>query len=86
MPLISLINFKMHISLFFVAFWAIIRTGHCGGPFFMAVNDTEHIIGNDIWNITIGYTYGTKLYYKNHDCVGNAVGHYVSYSTKLPDI
>jgi rhamnogalacturonan endolyase len=51
------------------------------GPFLLKVNDTEHIIGNDLWNITIGQTYGTKLYYKDHDCVGEAVGHYASYST-----
>ncbi len=50
------------------------------GPFFLQLNDTEHVIGNDIWNITIGPTFGTKLYYKGKDIVGNAVGHYSSYS------
>jgi hypothetical protein len=53
-------------------------------PFYLKINDTQHVIGNAIWNITIGYTYGTKLFYKNKDIVGNAVGHYVSYSTHYP--
>lgn len=47
---------------------------------FLQGNNGSWVIGNDIWNITIGQTYGTKLYYKDHDLVGNAVGHYVSYS------
>ena len=50
------------------------------GPFFLSLNSTQHVIGNDLWNITIGFQYGIKLYYKNHDLVGPAVGHYVSYS------
>lgn len=49
--------------------------------FFQTVNSITHIIGNDLWNITISEVFGTKLYYKNHDLVGDAVGHYVSYST-----
>ncbi|KAH6664282.1 polysaccharide lyase family 4, domain III-domain-containing protein [Halenospora varia] len=55
-------------------------------PFFTTVSDTEHIIGNSIWNITIGFTYGTKLYYKNKDIVGDAVGHYVSYQGALANL
>jgi hypothetical protein len=51
------------------------------GPFLKTVSEFEHIIGNDHWNITIGRQYGTKLYYKDHDLVGDAWGHYVSYST-----
>lgn len=50
------------------------------GPFLETVGPQEHIIGNDIWNVTIGDIYGTKLFYKNRDIVGNAVGHYASYS------
>jgi hypothetical protein len=50
------------------------------GPFLQTLGPQEHIIGNDIWNVTIGPIYGTKLFYKNKDLVGNAVGHYVSYS------
>jgi hypothetical protein len=34
--------------------------------------------------VTIGDIYGTKLFYKNRDIVGNAVGHYASYSLSHP--
>lgn len=53
---------------------------HAKGPFLQKVDDTTHIIGNDLWNVTIGRQYGVKLYYKGKDLVGDAVGHYVSYS------
>jgi rhamnogalacturonan endolyase len=53
---------------------------HAKGPFLQKVDDTTHIIGNDLWNVTIGQQYGVKLYYKGKDLVGDAVGHYVSYS------
>lgn len=55
-----------------------------GGPFLKTVSESEHIIGNDLWNITIGRQYGTKLYYKDHDLVGETTGHYVSYSMHRP--
>ena len=54
------------------------------GPFLTAVGNQTWIIGNDVWNVTQGPKYGVKLYYKGHDCVGDAVGHYVSYSTSVP--
>jgi len=56
-------------------------------PFLITVDNQTHIIGNDIWNVTIGSKYGTKLFYKGVDLVGNATGHYVSYSKSkgLPD-
>lgn len=50
------------------------------GPFLSIVGNSTWVIGNELWNVTQGQTYGTKLYYKDHDCVGDAVGHYVSYS------
>jgi rhamnogalacturonan endolyase len=49
-------------------------------PFLISVDNHTHIIGNDIWNVTIGRDFGTKLFYKGIDLVGNASGHYVSYS------
>ena len=58
----------------------------CAGPFLLSLNDTQHVIGNDIWNITIGRQYGVKLFYKDHDLVGNAVGHYASYNGRLSDL
>ncbi|KKK17913.1 hypothetical protein P175DRAFT_0481919 [Aspergillus ochraceoroseus IBT 24754] len=56
------------------------------GPFLQTVNDTTHVIGNDLWNVTIGLQYGVKLYYKNKDLVANAVGHYVSYNGAASDL
>jgi rhamnogalacturonan endolyase len=73
----------MRLSLFAVALSAIIQRVQGKGPFLQTITATEHVIGNDLWNITIGPIYGTKLYYKGRDCVGQAVGHYVSYSKKL---
>ena len=53
---------------------------------FLQINNGSWVIGNDLWNITIGHTYGTKLYYKNHDLVGDAVGHYVSYNGAVSNL
>ncbi|KAH0033422.1 polysaccharide lyase family 4 protein, partial [Aureobasidium melanogenum] len=38
------------------------------------------IIGNDVWNMTQEQIYGSKLYYKDRELVGQAAGHYVSYN------
>jgi hypothetical protein len=51
-----------------------------GQPFLKAIDTGTHVIGNDIWNITIGRIFGKQLWYKNHELVGGASGHYVSYS------
>lgn len=53
---------------------------HAKGPFLQKIDDTTHVIGNDLWNVTIGRQYGVKLFHKDRDLVGDAVGHYVSYS------
>lgn len=50
------------------------------GPFLTQVDNQTWLIGNDVWNLTQEVTYGVKLYYQDHDCVGDAVGHYVSYN------
>jgi hypothetical protein len=42
--------------------------------------DGTWIIGNDVWNMTQEKIYGSKLYYKDQELVGEATGHYVSYS------
>ena len=54
-------------------------------PFLEQIGARTWVIGNDVWNMTQGRTYGVKLWYKGRDCVGDAVGHYVSYS-KLPPL
>uniref|UniRef100_L2GG61 Rhamnogalacturonate lyase n=1 Tax=Colletotrichum fructicola (strain Nara gc5) TaxID=1213859 RepID=L2GG61_COLFN len=55
-------------------------------PFLEQVNNQTWIIGNDVWNMTQGLKYGVKLYYKDRDLVGDAVGHYVSYNGAANDI
>jgi rhamnogalacturonan endolyase len=50
------------------------------GPFLTQVDNTTWVLGNEIWNVTQEQIYGVKLMYKGKDCVGEAVGHYVSYS------
>lgn len=68
----------MLLVLFFLG---IIRLASAAGPFFTSLSASQHVLGNDIWNITVGTRYGTKLYYKGRDLVGSAAGHYVSHST-----
>lgn len=51
-----------------------------GEPFLKSIDAKTHVIGNDLWNLTVGEHFGTKLWYKGYDLVGNASGHYVSYS------
>lgn len=48
-----------------------------GGPFLQQTSNNTWIIGNDLWNITQGSIYGTKLYYQGKDAIGKAAGHYV---------
>ncbi|KAI0544502.1 rhamnogalacturonate lyase [Xylaria curta] len=55
-------------------------------PFLGQVADHTWIIGNEIWNLTQGPKYGVQLYYKDYDCVGDAVGHYVSYNGAASDL
>lgn len=52
-------------------------------PFLTKVGTNTWVIGNDVWNMTQGRTFGVKLMYKGQDCVGEAVGHYASYSMSL---
>ncbi|SPQ19210.1 91248076-cdc2-4831-98e6-2ed04e510963 [Thermothielavioides terrestris] len=49
-------------------------------PFLTSIGNQTWVIGNDVWNMTQGPQFGVKLYYKDHDCVGDAWGHYVSYN------
>lgn len=53
------------------------------GPFLTQLDNQTWVIGNEIWNMTQQVTYGVNLYYQDHDCVNDAVGHYVSYSKSL---
>lgn len=49
--------------------------------FLKEVGNSTWVIGNDVWNVTQNLRYADKLMYKGKDRVGDAVGHYVSYST-----
>jgi hypothetical protein len=49
--------------------------------FLKEIRNSTWVIGNEIWNTTQGRQYANKLWYKGKDRVGDAVGHYVSYST-----
>lgn len=64
--------------------WAYARyaaSGNCEwSSFFLEqINSTLWIFGNDLWNITQGPVYATKLYYDGSDAIGTAVGHYVGW-------
>lgn len=52
--------------------------------FLNELGNSTWVIGNDVWNVTQGRQYATKLMYKGKDRVGQAVGHYVSYSKSRP--
>ncbi|RDW92676.1 hypothetical protein BP5796_02070 [Coleophoma crateriformis] len=69
---------RFYISI--TALAAFIQCSHAKGPFLQTIDATRHVIGNNLWNVTIGPIYGTKLFYRDHDLVGGAVGHYVSYN------
>lgn len=62
----------------------VVRSADAFSPFFQQVDDAQWVIGNDVWNITIGSTYGKKLFYKERDLIGDAVGHYASTSKFFP--
>ncbi|ORY65174.1 polysaccharide lyase family 4, domain III-domain-containing protein [Pseudomassariella vexata] len=49
------------------------------GPFLEQIDDTTWVVGNDLWNLTQGAFYATKLFHRGQDLVGSAVGHYVGY-------
>ncbi|KAF4311980.1 putative rhamnogalacturonate lyase protein [Botryosphaeria dothidea] len=62
------------------------QTSVAAGPFFKQLNGSTWVIGNDHWNLTQNYKYGTKLYHKGKDLVGDAWGHYVSYNGAANDL
>ncbi|KAK6856949.1 hypothetical protein PG995_007136 [Apiospora arundinis] len=56
------------------------------GPFLQELGNETWVIGNEIWNMTQGRQYGVQLFYRDHNCVGDAVGHYVSYNGAQSDL
>lgn len=49
--------------------------------FLIDLGNSTWVLGNAIWNVTQNRQYANQLYYRGADRVGDAVGHYVSYST-----
>lgn len=45
--------------------------------FLQQTSNGTWVLGNDIWNITQGPIYATKLFYQGEDAIGSAAGHYV---------
>jgi len=58
------------------------RKGQSRG-FLRQIDNSTWVFGNNLWNLTQGRQYATKLYYRDRDLVGEAVGHYVSYSEHI---
>lgn len=45
--------------------------------FLQQISNDTWVLGNDVWNITQGPIYATKLFYQGKDAIGSAAGHYV---------
>jgi rhamnogalacturonan endolyase len=48
--------------------------------FLKEIGNSTWVLGNQIWNVTQNRQYANQLWYNGKDRVGQAVGHYVSYS------
>jgi hypothetical protein len=49
-------------------------------PFFKKIGADVHVIGNDVWNVTVNRVLANKLYFKGVELVGRGRGHFASYS------
>jgi rhamnogalacturonan endolyase len=65
----------MRASLLFAAV-ATVRSALAKGPFLQQISSTQWVFGNDVWNLTQGPSYATKLQYQGSDAVKSAPGHY----------
>jgi rhamnogalacturonan endolyase len=80
----NLRNLSLWIYSAVLVSWAsAIENGTQSKGFLKQLDSTTWIFGNDVWNLTQGRQYATKLLYKDKDLVGEAVGHYVSYSEDI---
>lgn len=66
-----------------IGYLAVARLCLAKGPFLQQVSSTQWVIGNDLWNVTQGVTYATKLQYQGLDAVGTAAGHYAGYGEMM---
>lgn len=56
-----------------------LRNAIAKGPFLSQIDNQTWVFGNDLWNVTQGPNYATKLYstiLPEQDLVGTAYGHY----------
>ena len=63
--------------------------GACKGPFLNQVDAQTWVFGNDLWNVTEGKYYATKLFSSilpGHDLVGAASGHYAGIGETSPSL
>ena len=74
---------RMLLGALAAAAAAVGASADAQAPFFRQVGTLTWEMGNDVWNVTQGRTWATKLWYRGCDCVGGASGHYASYSTAL---
>jgi rhamnogalacturonan endolyase len=74
----------MRVTSVLTVLITVARTAFAKGPFLQQVTSSQWIIGNDIWNLTQGPTYATKLQYQGSDAVGKAQGHYAGVGTYTP--
>lgn len=61
--------------------------GACKGPFLTQLDTQAWVFGNDLWNVTEGKYYATKLFSSilpGHDLVGAAAGHYAGIGETKP--
>jgi hypothetical protein len=75
----------MRASLLF-ALVATARSALAKGPFLQQLSPTQWVFGNEIWNLTQGPTYATKLQYQGDDAVKGAPGHYAGYGMLTPSL
>ncbi|KAJ1548955.1 hypothetical protein HK405_012384 [Cladochytrium tenue] len=54
---------------------------HAAQPFLTQISSNSWVLGNDLWNATIGPTYGKPIYFNNREIVGEAVGHYAGFNS-----
>lgn len=79
-PLLSIVRSLCVAALFGSAVTTPLVAATKPQSFLTQVDNSTWILGNGIWNVTQHRQYANKLNYKGKDRVGNAVGHYVSYS------
>lgn len=61
----------------------LLRASAIRGPFLEQVDSSTWTFGNDLWNITQGAIFASKLHFNGTELVGPATGHYMGYGESL---